>query len=327
MCGLAGFISDASAGSDEMAVLVAGMANRITHRGPDDSGVWVDAASRIALAHQRLSIPDVSAAGHQPMQSACGRDIEAMDALETQLNTSIGAQMLADVPLGAFLSGGVDSSTVVALMQTQSARPVKTFTIGLEESGYDEASHAKAVAAHLGTDHTEMYIRPEDARAVITRLPTVYCEPFGDSSQIPTFLVSQLARQQVTVALSGDGGDELFGGYNRYLAARQVWGTMQTFPLWSRRAIAGVLRGVSTDTWDAVFKVAKPLLPKRFYFAIPGDKAHKLASVPPLRDDQEFYRQLSSHWSDPASVVIGAKEPITLLTDATGWPVTDCFEH
>ena len=256
-----------------------------------------------------------------------GSDVEAVDALETQLSTSIGAQMLADVPLGAFLSGGVDSSTVVALMQTQSARPVKTFTIGLEESGYDEASHAKAVAAHLGTDHTEMYIRPEDARAVIPRLPTVYCEPFGDSSQIPTFLVSQLARQQVTVALSGDGGDELFGGYNRYLAARQVWGTMQTFPLWSRRAIAGVLRGVSTGTWDAVFKAAKPLLPKRFYFAIPGDKAHKLASVLPLRDDQAFYRQLTSHWSDPTSIVIGAQEPATLLTDATAWPATDCLEH
>lgn len=256
-----------------------------------------------------------------------GSDVEAVDALEAQLSKSIGAQMLADVPLGALLSGGVDSSTVVALMQAQSVRPVKTFTIGLEDGSYDEARHAKAVAAHLGTDHTEIYIRPEDARAVISRLPAIYCEPFGDSSQIPTFLVSQLARQHVTVALSGDAGDELFGGYNRYLAARQIWGRMQAVPLLGRRAVAGVLRGVSPATWDAVFNAAKPFLFKRLHLATPGDKAHKLAGVLPLSNGQGFYRQLTSHWSDPTSIVIGAQEPATLLTDATAWPATDCLEH
>jgi len=135
----------------------------------------------------------------------------AVDALETQLTASIGEQMLADVPLGAFLSGGVDSSTVVALMQSQSQLPVRTFTIGFDQSGYDEATHIKAVADHLGTDHKELYVRPEDALAIIPKLPSMYCEPFSDSTQIPTFLGSQMAKQHLTVALSGDGGNELFG--------------------------------------------------------------------------------------------------------------------
>jgi len=256
-----------------------------------------------------------------------GSDAEAIDALDLQLTASIGAQMLSDVPLGALLSGGVDSSTVVALMQAQSPRPVKTFTIGSPESGYDEGRHAKAVAAHIGTDHTELYVSPEDAREVIPRLSSIYCEPFGDSSQIPTFLVSQLARQHVTVALSGDGGDELFGGYNRYLTARKVWEKMQSVPMWGRRAAAGILRGLSPRNWDAAFNVARPLLPKRLRLAIPGDKAHKLAGVLTLPTGPAYYRQLTSHWTDPSSIVIGAVEPATLVTDSASWPDTDGFEH
>ncbi len=255
-----------------------------------------------------------------------GSDEDAVDALEAQLRESIGTQMLADVPLGAFLSGGVDSSTVVALMQAQSARRVKTFTIGLGEGGYDEAGHAKAVAAHLGTEHTELYISPQDALDVIPRLPQIYCEPFGDSSQIPTFLVSQMARQHVTVALSGDAGDELFGGYNRYLAARQVWSRMQAIPLWGRRAAAGLLSGLAPGTWDAVFEAMKPILPRSLHLATPGDKAHKLAGVLPMSDGKAFYRRLTSHWSEPSKVVIGAHEPPTHLTDVTAWPATDSLE-
>ena len=251
----------------------------------------------------------------------------AVDLVESQLSESIGEQMLSDVPLGAFLSGGVDSSTIVALMQAQSERPVRTFTIGFDQGGYNEATHAKAVAEHLGTDHTELYVRSEDAQAVIPKLPNMYCEPFSDSSQIPTFLVSQMAKQHVTVALSGDGGDELFGGYNRYMAARKVWGPVQRLPVFARRAAAGLLRSVSPATWDKLFDWARPVLPTRLQLSIPGEKARKLADVLALSDGHAFYRQLTSHWTDPAKVVIGATEPRSLLTTPSAWPETDCLEH
>jgi len=256
-----------------------------------------------------------------------GSASEATDALEAQLSLSVGQQMLADVPLGAFLSGGVDSSTVVALMQAQSKQPVRTFTIGFDEGGYDEATHAKAVAKHLGTQHSELYVRPQDALEVIPRIGTLYSEPFSDSSQIPTFLVSQMAKQHVTVALSGDGGDELFGGYNRYLSARKVWERMHRLPGFARTATAKVLRSLSPGAWDNLFTFSKPLLPQRFHLATPGDKAHKLASVLGLSSGEAFYHQLNSHWEDPASVVIGAHEPPTVFTDKKAWPVADSFEH
>lgn len=249
-------------------------------------------------------------------------DAAATDALEAQLGASVGAQMLSDVPLGAFLSGGIDSSTIVALMQARSDRPIKTFTIGFTENGYDEAAHAKAVARHLGTEHTELYVHPTDALAVIPRLPAIFCEPFGDSSQIPTFLISQLTRRQVTVALSGDGGDELFGGYNRYLAARTTWEKVQRLPPLARRAAAGALRIVTPTTWDKLFDHVKPALPKRWHLATPGDKAQKLADVLTLPSGQAFFVNLASEWQDPASVVIGAREPSTLLTDPAAWPDT-----
>lgn len=256
-----------------------------------------------------------------------GTPDEAIDALEAQLSASIGQQMLADVPLGAFLSGGVDSSTVVALMQAQSSQPIRTFTIGFDEGGYDEAVHAKAVAQHLGTDHTELYVRPEDALAVIPLIASMYCEPFGDSSQIPTYLVSKMAGQQVKVVLSGDAGDELFGGYNRYLIARKVWGQMNRLPGFVRKSVALMLRSLKPGTWDRLFEIAKPLLPKRLQLITPGDKAHKLAGVLALSSGEAFYRQLNSHWTDPASVVIGGREPETLFTNPAAWPETDSFEH
>jgi asparagine synthase (glutamine-hydrolysing) len=256
-----------------------------------------------------------------------GSAAEAVDLLEQELRSSIGEQMLADVPLGAFLSGGVDSSAVVALMQVQSKQPVRTFTIGFDEHGYDEAVHAKEVARHLGTQHTELYVRPEDVLEVVPRLPTMYCEPFADSSQMVTFLVSQMASQQVKVVLSGDGGDELFGGYNRYLTARKVWEQMGRLPKPARHAAAHVLRSLSPSTWDSLYKRISPILPKRLHIAAPGDKAQKLADVLALSDDHAFFHQLTSHWKDPASIVIGAIEPQTLLTDPSAWPKTDSFEH
>ncbi|MEW9624792.1 asparagine synthase (glutamine-hydrolyzing) [Rhodanobacter geophilus] len=497
MCGLAGFWQLHGGARDALLEQVQSMSARLRHRGPDDSGAWCDESAGIVLAHRRLSILDLSPAGHQPMLSACGRyvlvfngeiynhpdlrqrllaegaaiawrghsdtetllacflawgvertlqacvgmfafalwdrqqraltlardrlgekplyyawqgdtllfgselkalkahaafragvdrdalalllrhdcipapysicrgvfklrpghllritadaprsaqaaaywryndaveagladplrcsDAEAADALEQQLGTSIGAQMLADVPLGAFLSGGIDSSTVVALMQARSQRPIKTFTMGFGETGYDEATHAKAVARHLGTEHTELYVRPEDALAVIPRLPSIYCEPFSDSSQIPTFLISQLTRREVTVALSGDGGDELFGGYNRYLGARTAWERMQRLPSFVRHASAGMLRALSPTAWDRWFERARPLLPKRWHLATPGDKAQKLADVLPLSSGHAFFLHLASQWKNPDGVVIGAHEPATLLTDPATWPDT-----
>lgn len=255
-----------------------------------------------------------------------GSPEEAIISLEQQLKQSVAEQMLADVPLGAFLSGGIDSSLVVALMQSQASRPVNTFTIGIDGAG-NEAEHAKAVAQHLGTNHTELYVQASDALEVIQRLPSIYCEPFADSSQIPTFLVSQLAKKHVTIALGGDGGDELFGGYNRYIAAKKIWGPVQRVPSFVRSLAASGLRSLSPNTWDKLFDFASPVLPKRFQLPIPGEKARKLSEVLTLSSGKDFYRQLTSHWTDPESVVINSKEPRTLLTDPSAWPKTDCLEH
>lgn len=499
MCGLAGYLQP-NGGPRDMLGTAIGMAEQITHRGPDDSGTWVDDAAGIALAHRRLSILDLSPAGHQPMLSASGRyviafngeiynhldlreelanhnwrghsdtetllaafetwgveptlkksvgmfaialwdretrtltlardrlgekplyygwqngvllfgselkalrahpafageidrdaltlflrhnaipapysiyrnihklppgtywqagldalatgggqlvpywsarraaergqanpfsgsDDEARAALESVLGQSIGGQMLADVPLGAFLSGGVDSSAVVALMQARSARPVKTFTIGFDEEGYNEAEHAHAVARHLGTEHTEHYVKPEEAQAVIPLLPTLYDEPFADSSQIPTYLVSRLARSHVTVSLSGDGGDELFGGYNRYFWAQNIWRRLGWMPTPVRAALAGVLTTLPPTTWNSAFRKFDRLLPARLRYANPGDKLHKLADILAVRNPEEIYWGLVSHWKNPAEIVKGATEPATVLTDSSQWADVPDLTH
>lgn len=252
----------------------------------------------------------------QPYQ---GGDNEAIDALENLLTRSIGLRMIADVPLGAFLSGGVDSSTVVALMQKQSSRPVQTFTIGFNEAGFDEAEHAKAVASHLGTDHTELYVTPEDARAIIPRLPTLYDEPFADSSQIPTFLVSQLARKHVTVSLSGDGGDELFGGYNRYFWTARLWNTIRWMPVSLRKRLAKSLTALPPKAWGRVLKNSG--LPN------PGDKIHKISEILSSPNPEAIYLDLVSHWKHPADVVLGGNEPLTALTDPSQWMNTSTLSE
>ena len=239
---------------------------------------------------------------------------QAVDALEGLLKSAVQQQMMADVPLGAFLSGGIDSSTIVALMQAQSARPVKTFTIGFNEAGYNEAVHAKAVATHLGTDHTELYVTSKQALDVIPRLPSLYCEPFSDSSQIPTFLVSQLARLQVTVSLSGDAGDELFCGYSRYMMADKLWKKLSAFPPASRRWMATALTALPPARWNALLGPLQGMLPTHLRHANLGDKLHKGAGVLASGSVEELYLGLVTHWDDPASVVVGGTEPPTLLT-------------
>jgi asparagine synthase (glutamine-hydrolysing) len=241
-----------------------------------------------------------------------------VDELDVLLQSAVKQQMMADVPLGAFLSGGVDSSTVVALMQAQSTKAVKTFTIGFSEEGYNEAVHAKAVAKHLGTEHTELYVSPQQAMDVIPKLPHLYCEPFADSSQIPTYLVSQLARQHVTVSLSGDAGDELFAGYNRYQLSSQLWGKLSKVPAPLRRAAASCITAVSPSTWTKAASYI-PVLNRPPAAASLGDKLHKGAAVLGSRNADELYLGLVSQIQDPSRWVKGENgdavaEPATLLT-------------
>ena len=497
MCGLAGFLSPEGANQSELSHIAHSMGNTLVHRGPDDSGVWVSSADGIALAFRRLSIIDLSPAGHQPMHSADGRyvivfngeiynfaelrqdleqsgdapewrghsdteillatiasrgliraleqsigmfafalwdkrdrtlhlardrigekplyygwlgrtfvfgsELKALrahphwsadidrgavalfmrynyipaphsiysgiskllpghaltlgsqsrepvlksywsaravaergcsdplpdsstaigNALDALLRDAVAKQMVADVPLGAFLSGGIDSSTVVALMQAQSTRPVKTFTIGFEENEYNEAVHASAVARHLGTDHTELYVTPREARNVIPKLPTMYDEPFADSSQIPTFLVAQLARSQVTVALSGDGGDELFAGYTRYAFGSQLWDEVSRWSPAIRRSMAKAIKALSVDRWSMI---AKPLLavgPRRFRVGFAGDKMHKLAEVLAHESVDSLYRDLVSHWKPPLDIVVADGEPPTMLDSGGALAIQD----
>jgi asparagine synthase (glutamine-hydrolysing) len=486
MCGIAGFLGSAgSAGQD--AAVVRRMADLIRHRGPDDDGVWTDAEAGIALAQRRLSIIDLSPAGHQPMLSSCQRYVlvfngevynyedirreldaeavhpwrghsdtevfleaitrwgvkralelsvgmfamalwdrrertlilardrlgekplyygrigkgfafaselkafrghpawnpeidrnavallmrhnyvpapysiykgfhklrpghflvladgnpearietywnardaaergrahpfegsrdEAVSALESLLKQSIKGQMMADVPLGAFLSGGIDSSTVVALMQSVSSQPVRTFTIGFHQADYNEAVQAKEVARHLGTDHTELYVTEREAMDVIPSLPEIYCEPFSDSSQIPTYLVSKLARCDVTVSLSGDGGDELFSGYTRYAFADEFWRKLSRVPHSLRRATAGLATFPSPAFYDRLAGPLMPLMPEHHRHSRVGDKVHKAAKLLSLQTAEEVYRHLCSHWTNPAEIVVGGRELPTMLT-------------
>ena len=244
----------------------------------------VNAAGDVAVeAYWQLA--DAVAAGQR--DPLTGPDAELVSAMESRLSATIGQEMVADVPLGALLSGGIDSSAVVALMQRQSRRPVLTFTIGFDEPGFNEAEHAKAVARHLGTEHNELYLRADQARDVIPLLPAMYDEPFADSSQIPTFLVSQMARRHVTVALSGDGGDEMFGGYARYAQARELWDRVSRMPVSVRSAAGAALRPVAATTgW---FGLTSQLFRQRSALGA--------------------YELLMSQWTRPSHLVLGGREP------------------
>jgi asparagine synthase (glutamine-hydrolysing) len=482
MCGIAGVLTSSTAARATLERDATSMADSLAHRGPDDHGIWTDLDSGIALTHRRLSIVDLSPAGHQPMTSADGRfvitfngeiynfqelrpeleargvtfrghsdtevmleafaaygiaptikrligmftiavwdrrdrtlslvrdrlgikplywakagglflfgselkalraypgfapeidraalaaymrhnyipaphsiyqgvhkleqgailtlpfggaprierfwdarqvalagqadplhasDAEMTDRLEELLRDAVKRRLVADVPVGAFLSGGIDSSTVVALMKAANAGPVRTYTIGFAHSGYDEAAHAAAVAKHLGTEHTAMIVSPQDALDVIPSLPEYYDEPFADSSQIPTYLISALTRQHVTVALSGDGGDELFGGYTRYQYTAQLR-ALHRLPRPLRVAMARMIKALPADQWSRLLSI----IPASVRPRQAGDKMHKIAGILPLDGETELYRQLVTHW-EPNAVVRQAEEVKGILWDAS----------
>lgn len=253
-----------------------------------------------------------------------GSDRDAIDELDRLLRRSVRRRMVADVPVGAFLSGGIDSSTVVAAAQAESDRPVRTFTIGSTEAGYDESSDARAVAEHLGTDHTELVVTEQDALATIDRLAAVTDEPFGDSSLLPTLLVSELARRDVTVALSGDAGDELFAGYNRYVWVPAIWRRLGRLPAGLRRSGAGVVARVPPAGWDR----AARLLPEARRPRHLGLKVSKVLGIADAADEYEVFHRLVSHWQQPDLLVRGGKEPRTAVDDPAAWPrVDDIVAH
>jgi asparagine synthase (glutamine-hydrolysing) len=491
MCGITGYLdTTCTTTPEDLEAIVTGMSDTMRHRGPDDSGTWVDAEAGAALGFRRLAIIDLSPAGHQPMVSASGRYVivfngeiynfgalreeleglghsfrgrsdtevmlasftqwgieaatrrfvgmfgfalwdreerrlylvrdrlgikpiyygwadkaflfgselkalrahpafeskidrgalvlllrhnyipapysiyrgiyklsagailsigagensptitpywsareitaqgtanpftgtaeEAADELDVLLRDAISLRMVADVPLGAFLSGGIDSSTVVALMQAQSTRPVRTFSIGFHEAAYNEAGYAKSVAQHLGTDHTELYVTPEEAMAVIPRLPVLYDEPFADSSQIPTFLVSELARRHVTVSLSGDGGDELFTGYDRYAIGRAIWGKIGWMPRPMRELASAGLTALPASAWDRMLKPLGPILPREARMRT-GERVYRLAEMLRVGDPQAMYLSLISHQQQPAALVVRGVEPPVIANDFARW--------
>ncbi len=240
---------------------------------------------------------------------------EAVEELDSLLGDAVSLRMIADVPLGAFLSGGIDSSVVVALMQRRSSAPTRTFTIGFEEAGFDEAAHARRIAAHLGTDHTELLLTAREAREVIPLLPMIFDEPFADSSQIPTYLVSRLASRHVKVALSGDGGDEVFMGYDRYRAARSAWDRIRWMPGGLRKTLGGILVRSSPAALDRWLGWVAPLLPSFGRARSVGEALQKAGEVLGAPDREHFYRALVSHEKHPGRLVLGASEPATPLTD------------
>ena len=275
--------------------------------------VTVKDGNRLTRPDPYWSMPEVVLAGlSTPFE---GDECDAVHALDALLRDVVRGQMMADVPLGAFLSGGVDSSTVVALMQVHADRPVRTFTIGFNEKGYDEAVFARAVATHIGTEHTELYVSPEQALDVLPKLPSLYDEPFADSSQIPTFLVSELARSHVTVSLSGDGGDELFGGYRRYFHMARWWGITNCIPLKIRRLIANGLMAVNASSWNKVGCTFASAFDQQGPVSSVAGKIRGLSAMLAQEDGPSIYSNFLSHWLEPTEVVrLHEGEPATVVT-------------
>ena len=307
-----------------------------------EAGTWIEISLNQVGNHQ---LPDPKVYWSALEQAIIGEnspiefssDEEAINKLDYLLSSSIKGQMLSDVPLGAFLSGGVDSSTIVALMQSQSKFPVQTFSIGFDEKGFNEAQYAKSVAKHLGTNHTELYVQSQDAIDVIPSLSEIYDEPFADASQIPTYLVSKLAKSSVTVALSGDGGDELFGGYNRYFFANGPWKKIEYIPLVLRKYLARAIVSVSPSKWDSLYRIIQSILPAYYNRNQVGSKIHKVASIVGCSNEEELYHRLTQ-LCNPSDFVLGLNnEPLLntswskishpvsqmMVADATNYLVDD----
>jgi len=249
-----------------------------------------------------------------------GGEGQAADHLEGLLRDVVRNQMLSDVPLGALLSGGIDSSLITALMQAESDRPVKSFTIGFSDKDYDESADAKRVAQHLGTDHTELFVTPDHILNLIPRLPELYDEPFADASQLPTYLVAELTRKHVTVCLTGDGGDETFAGYNRHFWAPSVWDKIKDVPTALRSIAADGARLVPPSGYDSLFRLAGELVPHAGRVRLAGNKAHKLADILSAESREELYKRLASTWLEPTSLLCKGAEPRTVLDNRETWP-------
>jgi asparagine synthase (glutamine-hydrolysing) len=247
----------------------------------------------------------------------------ALGRLEVLLKDAVRQHMIADVPLGVFLSGGIDSSLLAALMQLQSTQRVKTFTIGFDDANYNEAPFARQVAARLGTEHTEHYVRDSEVTELVARMPDLFDEPFADYSQVPSYLVAELARREVRVALSGEGSDELFGGYERYLQTMRLWRTLGWLPPSIKQSLNGVITSVAPSSWDRLLGPLNHLLPNRFKQVRWGDKLHKLAEVlAGSSTPQALYRGLTTHWQGAeitALLKVASDEPSTVLSDPEQW--------
>jgi asparagine synthase (glutamine-hydrolysing) len=280
------------------------------HKLPPGCVVTLHSVEELTEVRHFWSATNVARKGLQEPVSSSDRDVT--EQLSQHLARAVSLRMIADVPLGGFLSGGIDSSTVIALMQSQSRVPIKTFTIGFHEKEYDEAVHARHIAAHLGTDHTELYLTPREALEVVPQLPAMFDEPFADSSQVPMFLISKLARQSVTVALSGDGGDELFGGYNRYLFTKRLWNVLRRIPKPLCTRFSNLLLRLRPEAIDGMYRVLKPLVRRRRRWSAVGDRTHKLAGFMEFEDPQSIYMHALSHWDPPSEIVYGAREPGTV---------------
>jgi len=290
---------------------------------PPASFVTVDLTSnQISAPITYWSARDVAA---QARKNLIIDEVAAIKQLDELLRQSIQLRMMADVPLGAFLSGGIDSSTVVALMQAQSTQPIKTYAIGFAEASYNEAPHARAVAQHLGTNHTEHVVTAAEAMAVIPQLPEMYDEPFADSSQIPTYLVSKLARRDVTVSLSGDAGDELFGGYNRYVMGPKLWRALSIVPAPLRAAAAHAITSVTPHNYDKFHAaLADIILPLARLRSI-GEKIHKLASLLEARNANALYQSMHTFW--PLGNIVNDTHGQHKTVDTVGTFADDMMLH